>query len=324
MPGLHGQDAGTGTFNDLVGDVVEAPPSLKEQKKTFSIAGVETTITTEEPSWKFQPGLEYDYRFNQQKSGDLFATNVNELHFPFTITYGLSRFGVDYFHVWTDASNDVGSKRSSEINGLKAAYTQTIYKSKPLSNDEGLREFTFSFPFFFREEDRDDLTELGNKLSDINSYIVNPFVVASISWPLDMCDEERYRNLKASIAPGYRLILTDQDFANVNHPGVHGWKGFTSLLPRIDYDICNLLSIYGSGTWNHVTNFFASNNSLPPDHNNFSLATGISIKPRTRTKTKSMKEADCRPLSLSLSYQYDGFNRDFYQHSVTVGGSYKF
>jgi hypothetical protein len=325
---LGAQDAGIGTFNDLVGEAIETPPPTisKKTEETYMLAGVKTTVikTTTEPVFYLQPGVEYDYRFNQQKIGDHFGTDINEGHSSFTLISGPTRFLVEYFHVWTDASNNALLRRTSDINGIKVSITETIFHSAPQDISKVGKDIIFSLPFFFRKEDLDSLTSTGRQISDTASYTLNPFFIFSVSWPLDKDDKDRYRNLKLSFSPGYRLTISDKNFTNVRLSDVHGWKGNTSLLPRIDYDVCNLVSVFGSVTWNHFTNFHSSDSSPGPDPNYLSLATGISVKPKTRDKTGTMTEADCRPLTVSLSYQYDGFTRDFYQHSVTLNGSYKF
>jgi len=323
---LDAQDVGIGTFNDLVGQAIESPPafvSVTEMVPSYSLTGVRTMVprTTTEPVSYLLPGVEYDYRFNQQKIGDRFETNINEWHSPFMLSSGPTKLLVEYFHVWTDASNDEMLSKTSDINGIKASITETIFQNKPQNTSEVGKNIVFSLPFFFKNEDLDALTATGSRISNTDSYTLNPFLTFSLSWPLDKNDKDRYRNLKLSLSPGYRLTFSDKNFTNINLPSVHGWKANTSLLPRIDYDICNLVSIYGSVTWNHYTNFHSSDSSPAPDPNYFSLATGISVKPKIREKKT---EADSRPLTFSVSYQYDGFNRDFYQHSLTVNVTYKF
>jgi hypothetical protein len=315
---LDAQDAGIGTFNDLVGEAIQSPPAPVLQPKLIrTLEGGKAEILEAAPSQNLQPGFEYDYRFNQQKTGDRFGTDINEAHASFMLISGLTKFLVEYFHVWTDASNDETLRKTSQVNGIKASITETIFQNKP-QKSQVAKSVVFSLPFFLRSEDLDALSATARRISNIDSYTLNPFFILSVSWPLD---EDRYRNLKLSLSPGYRLTFSDKNFTNINLPGVHGWKGNTSLLPRIDYDICNLVSIYGSATWNHYTNFYSSDSSSAPDPNYFSLATGISVKPKIR---EEKTEAESRRLTLSLSYQYDGFNRDFYQHSITLNATYKF
>src|SRR5437870_3472055 len=78
---VRGQDAGIGTFNDLVGQALESAPTPKPEEETISTAGFNgkttTSTTTAAATFNYQPGLEYDYRFNQQETGDHFSTDIN-------------------------------------------------------------------------------------------------------------------------------------------------------------------------------------------------------------------------------------------------------
>jgi hypothetical protein len=328
---VHAQDTGIGTFNDLVGQAIESAPTPAPVAKIVYTAAFDggkstTTTTTAAPSLSYQPGLEYDYKFNQQNIGDRFSTNINEAHASFSIFYGPTKLLAEYFHVWLDASNDARLKRTSDADGIKLSLTEAIFHDAPKDTSKIARDVVFSLPFSFKEENLDALTSSGRRISDIDSYTLNPLVVFSASWALDKDDKERYRNLKLSLSPGFRLLLSDKDFTNVNLPNVRGWKGTFNLLPRVDYDITKTVSVNGSFTWTHYTNYYSSDSALAPDSNTFALAAGIVVKPKIfeKEKTKEKTETATRPLALSLSYQYDGFNRDFYQHSLTLVATYKF
>jgi hypothetical protein len=65
---VRGQDAGIGTFNDLVGQALESATTPAPEAK-ITAAGFTTTTAA---IFRYQPGLEYDYRFNQQQTGDHF------------------------------------------------------------------------------------------------------------------------------------------------------------------------------------------------------------------------------------------------------------
>src|SRR4029453_1905698 len=229
---LDAQDAGIGTFTDLSGEAIQSPPPPVLQPKPIrTLEGGKAEILEAAPHQKLQPGFEYDYRFNQQKTGDRFGTDINETHASFMMISGSTRFLVEYFHVWTDASNDEMLSKTSEINGIKASITETIFQNKPEENTSKVgKNVVFSLPFFFRSEDLDALTATGRRISNTDSYTLNPFFTFSVSWPLD--EDSKERNLKLSLSPGYRLTFSDRNFTNVNLPSVQGWKGNTSLLPR--------------------------------------------------------------------------------------------
>ena len=328
---LSAQEAGIGSFNDLVGQVIinapTPPPIPQPAPLTFTREGkpVVPEPSPPPPAFTIVPavGLEYDYRFNQQRTGDRFETNINEAHALFALTVNSTLFLVEYAHIWTDASNDAHLTRSSDGNAVKAQVTQPIFTIA--AKDKGpTTTLSLTLPFIFKADTLDEPNPAGRRTSDIDSYTLNPFFLAAASWPLQKEKEEPGRSLKLSLAPGYRLAVSDKDFTNVMQPSLHGWKGTFSLLPRVDWDVTQLVSIYGSVTWNHLTNFSLSNHSPPPDADSFALATGITIKPKILKETKERKDAQCRPLALLLSYQYDGFNRDFYQHSLTVRVFYTF
>src|SRR4029453_1757793 len=208
IPELDAQDVGIGTFNDLVGQAIEsAPGPVIQPPPSYSLEGGKLIEPIAAPTQNLQPGFEYDYRFNQQKTGDRFGTDINEAHASFMLISGLTKFLVEYFHVWTDASNDETLRKTSQVNGIKASITETIFQNKP-QKSQVAKSVVFSLPFFLRSEDLDALSATARRISNIDSYTLNPFFILSVSWPLD---EDRYRNLKLSLSPGYRLTFSDKN-----------------------------------------------------------------------------------------------------------------
>jgi hypothetical protein len=337
---MHAQDFGAQTFNDLVGQAIVNPPrpeaTLAPTPVPFRIEKLESgkavliaASPSPSPNKVFsQPtvALEYDYRFNQQKILDRFATDVNEAHSSFSFKAGLTKFQLEYFHLWLNATNDASLKKSDDADVLKVAVTQNLFTSTPKDpNKDITEEVIFSVPIFFREDNLDALTSVGRQVSDIDSLTTNPFLLLSLSRAIDEPkpkeDPTPHRKVKLSIAPGYRYSRSETDYTNVNLPNVHGWKAQSNLLGRIDYDATESISVNGAVTWSHYTNFYSSDSALTPDRDIFSLAGGIVYKPKICPKNGPGKT---RPLILGATYQYDGFNRDFYQHSLTLVGSYTF
>ena len=339
---LRAQDAGFGTFNDAVSQTIEAPSGTPTpppavvvpvprgarqlnltpgEELTFNANGdrivTQPTPTPAPPERQFIPGLEYDYRFSQQKTGDQFSTDVNELHFPVTFVEGTAQISLEYFHFWTDAEGNGGLTRSSDGDGMKLTVTKTLI-SIPATGKKPTWDILVSLPFYFKSEDLDALTANGRRESTTHTYQLTPFSVIKASWTLD---KDKYRKVILSLAPGYNISWSDKDFTNVHQPGAHGWKGTARLLPRLDYAITNEFWVYGSFTWNHLTNFYASDSGVP-DRDTFSFAASLSYKPKICKA--GVEEKNCHPFALSLTYQYDGLNDDFYQHSVTLVATYTF
>jgi len=334
---MHAQDFGAQTFNDLVGQAIVNPPRSQATPAPtpvrFPIESGRAMLVAASPSPSpnklfSQPtvGLEYDYRFNQQKILDRFATDVNEAHSSFSFKTGLTKFQLEYFHLWLNATNDASLKKSDDADVLKVAVTQSLFKSPTKDpNKDITEELVFSLPIFLREDNLDALTSDGRRISDIDSLTTNPFLLLSFERAIDKPkakdDPTPHRKAKLSIAPGYRYSTSETNYTNVNLSNVHGWKAQSNLLARVDYDATESLSMNGAVTWSHYTNFYSSDSSPTPDRDIFSLAAGIVYKP----KICPLKGPDMsRPLILGVSYQYDGFNRDFYQHSLTLVGSYTF
>jgi hypothetical protein len=330
---LHAQDVGSQTFNDLVGQAIQNPPGPQPAPVpapiTLRIQGLEggkEVVPGPSPSPapnKFfsEPtlGVEYDYRFNQQKTGDRFATDVNEVHSFFSFNLSLTKLQLEYFHLWLNASNDASLRRTGDADVLKIGVTQTISTTAAKDpNKDVTKTILFLIPFFFREDNVEALTSTGRQISEIDSFTVVPLVIFSVSRAVDEPkpaeDKTPHRTVKLSLAPGYRLTLSDKDYTNIELPDVHGWKGQSNLLLRIDYDLTASTGVNGSVTWNHLTNFYSSDSATVPDRDTFALAGGITYKSKLFEK----------PLALSATYQYDGFNRDFYQHSLTLVATYTF
>lgn len=278
------------------------------------------------PTIYYTPGLEYDYKFNKQKTGDRFATDTSELHASFGWSRSPTKVLVEYFHIWSDASNDSMAHKRSDADGMKASLTQTLFHDAPIDTSKVGRDIYFSLPFSFKADDTTGTSPFGRQSSATDSYTFNPLFVFAVSCPLDQDDPERFRNLKFSLSPGYRLVLTNKEITSGNAPNVDGSKGFFGLLPRIDYDLTKLVSLNASVGWNHLTNFYSSDGAPRPDPNGLSFAGGMVVRPKVieRDKTPNGSEAEARALSFSLTYQYDGVNRDNYQHAVTFLTTFRF
>ena len=83
----------------------------------------------------------------------------------------------------------------------------------------------------------------------------------------------------------------------------------------------NKWKIGGSVTWNHITNFYSSTVAPRPDDNFWALAGSIVYNVLTFKDSSGNYQPK---FAMELDYEYDGFNRDFYQHSVTIVGRYRF
>jgi hypothetical protein len=321
------QNEGIGTFSDLVGQALQAsaqPAPTPKQTITYGInrAGErETFITTEAPPLFSAPavGLEYDYRRNQQKPPGGLTIDVNEAHSPFSFRLASTSFAFEYVHIWSEGSNDIGGKQSIDSNGVKVTLTQ------PIGN-----YLVFSLPLFYRNDDGDAVVSTGPQTFGMDMFAMNPFMVVSV--PLAIAKDchgqvkpAKEQPITLSVSPGYRLGVTEKNDIQPVSPDVDGWTGTFFLLLGAEYaakekDGYSKWKISGTATWNHLTNFYSSKLGPRPDDNGFGLGatffynfcpfpSGDTRQPRWATK---------------IGYQYDGFNRDYYQHSVTVAGTYRF
>jgi hypothetical protein len=320
---LHAQDVGSQTFNDLVGQAIQNPPGPQptpvSAPSTLSVQALKgarelvpgPSPPPTSPKLFSEPtlGVEYDYRFNQQKTGDRFATDVNEVHSFFSFNLSLTKLQLEYFHLWLDASNDASLTRTGDADVLKIGVTQTISRIEAQDpNKDVTKTILFLVPFFLRKDNVDALTSTGRQISEMDSFTVVPLLIFSVSRAVDK------PKAAGDTTPHRTVTLSDKDYTNIELPEVHGWKGQFNLLLRIDYDLTASIGVNGSVTWNHLTNFYSSDFATVPDRNTFALAGGIIYRSKLFEK----------PLALSATYQYDGFNRDFYQHSLTLVATYTF
>jgi hypothetical protein len=316
---MNAQNEGLGTLSELVEETLDTQPTPAPTPppNLYGFAGAKGLIGAEAQKKQFftgpTPGFEFDYRFNQQKTGLLIGTNFYEMRPSFGITAGgFAELTLEYYHIWSDGSNDVGLKQKGEQNGLKPTVEVKL-------NDH----VTLSFPFAFGENDIDTHSAMATTRTRTQSFATNPFVVLSKTWKTNGEILKKRTLLKLSLVPAWRLGVTDKEFTNVDLPDIHGWKGTASLLGRAEYGITDALTLNGSVTYSRLTHFHSSDGAPWPDPNTFTLATGVKYKPLFLNKRKPNGEPD-QPLLLALSYQYDGFNRDAYQHSITIRATYTF
>jgi hypothetical protein len=83
-------------------------------------------------------------------------------------------------------------------------------------------------------------------------------------------------------------------------------------------DGTNRWIVSGTTTWSHLARFYSSKGGPRPDDNGFGLGASL-------THVFLLSDDTHQPrLVGKIAYQYDGFNNDFYQHSVTIVGTYRF
>jgi hypothetical protein len=78
----------------------------------------------------------------------------------------LTALSLDYFHVWSDGSNDAGVSQTSDANGVKATFQRTIGD-----------HWIFALPFVFQETNASGSSLMGPNSSTADSYLLYPFVV---------------------------------------------------------------------------------------------------------------------------------------------------
>jgi hypothetical protein len=322
------QNEGIGTFSDLVGQALQVsaqpqptPVVTESLRMNFATGEKETVFAEKAPPLFSAPviGFEYDYRRNQQKAPDGLTIDVNEAHSSFSFRLSSTNLAFEYVHIWLEGSNDVGGKQSIDSNGVKATLTQ------PIGN-----YLIFSLPLFYKNGDGDAVTSTGPQTFGMDTFVMYPFMVVSV--PLAIMKDShgqpepaKQQPLTLSMSPGYRLGITEQNNIHPVSPDVDGWTGTFSLLVGAEYgpkdkDGYSEWNISGNATWSHLTNFYSSKPSLRPDDNGFALAATFVFNfcPFDSNGTKQPR------WTAKVGYQYDGFNRDQYQHSVTVGGTYRF
>jgi hypothetical protein len=306
----HAQNIGIGTFNDLVGKTLEQaeqapsptpPPEEMFATREFRQAAVETTPCPV-PFFSATATWEYDYRLIQRTDVQGLRLDVNEAHTSFGFTLAsTTALSLDYFHVWSDGSNDAGVNQTSDANGIKATFQRKIGD-----------HWIFALPFVFQETNAGGSSILGPNSFTADSYLLYPFVV--FKTPLTMIS----KSLTFSVSSGYRVAVTNTANIHPIGPDIDGWNGTFSALARLDYVLNQTVRLTGSTTWNHLTNFDFPKETPRPDDNAFALAAGAAF-------SFGHAPGPCPQgprFILTISYQYDGFNRDFYSHSFTAVGIY--
>jgi hypothetical protein len=319
---LHAQDEGLGSFTDLVNDVQDTvatatptpPPIIMTQQRTADGKSLTTTAAAEPDFFSSRrPSFAFEYRFKQDKTGALFGVNAFETRPGFGITLGgFTDLKLEYVHVWFDGDNDAGATKSADENGIKLL---TNVRVIPDTLD-------LSFPFSYSERNTDtrDVTALTSTRTEF--FATNPFV--SLARTIDASGKP----LKLIIVSGVRFGASDRDYTNTPASNVRMWLVTTNLQLRAEYGVIpcagsktSLLTVIGSGTWSHVARYYSSDNSPLLAANSFGLAAGARLRPVTG---KDANGKPAQPFSLSLNYQYDGFNRESYQHAVNFTISYTF
>src|SRR5438094_5793043 len=119
------QNEGLGTLSELVEETLDTQPTPTATpappSNLYGFAEAKAMISAEAQKKQFftgpTPGFEFDYRFKQQKTGLLIGTNSYEMRPSFGITAsGFAEVTLEYYHIWTDGSNDAGLKQTGEQN----------------------------------------------------------------------------------------------------------------------------------------------------------------------------------------------------------------
>src|SRR5437867_2024394 len=196
-------------------------------------------------------GWEYDDRIIQRTDIQGLRFDVNEAHASFNFTLAsTTTLSVDYFHVWSDGSNDAGVSQTSDANGVRAIFQQTIGD-----------HLIFALPFVFQEENAAGSTVIGPNSSTADSYVFNPFVL--FKTPLKITKQP----LIFSASSGYRLVVINTRDIHPIAPDIDGWNGTFSALARLDYILNKNVDLSGSATWSHLTHFYLSKVAPRPDDN---------------------------------------------------------
>jgi hypothetical protein len=317
------QNEGIGTFSELVGEALQDRPQPQPSPvlvpvRTFT--GQKELVPVSQPQPIFsQPtlALEYDYRRNQQKTLNGFTTDVNEAHSTFSFVLVSTKFAFDYVHIWSDGSNDSGGNQCVTSNGIKITGTRPIGKY-----------LLFSLPVFYRNGDGDAVSSTGPQTFGTDTFVVNPLLIFTMKPGIlknaqGEAKPAESQPLALSLSSGYRFNATQKNDIQPMSPNINGRGGTFSLLVQADYGPKtttgeNKWMISGTATWNHLSNFYSSTPSPRPDDNGFGL--GAMFTYNFLTLEHSIQPR----LTVKVGYQYDGFNEDFYQHSATVIGTYRF
>jgi hypothetical protein len=307
----HAQNVGIGTFSDLVGKTLEQAPSPTPQpesvivRREFGKPVVEVSACPIPFFSAPTAGWEYDYRIIQRTDVQGLRFDVNEAHASFNFTLAsTTTVSLDYFHVWSDGSNDASVSQTSDANGVRAIFQRTIGD-----------HLIFALPFVFQEENAAGSSVIGPNSSTADTYVFNPFVL--FKTPLKITKQP----LIFSMSSGYRVVVINNGDIHPIAPDIDGWNGTFSALARLDYIPNKNVDLSGSATWSHLTHFYLSTVAPRPDDNTFAL--GASATFSFGQKPAPCPQGQSRPrFTLTISYQYDGFNRDYYSHSFTAVGSY--
>jgi hypothetical protein len=305
------QNVGIGTFNDLVGKTLEQAPSPTPPPEAIMEFGIAAAEATPCPVPFFSAptaGWEYDYRLIQRTDVQGLRLDVNEAHTSFGFTLAsATALSFDYFHAWSDGSNDAGVSQTSDANGIKATFQRTIGK-----------HWILALPVVFQETNAGGSTLLGPNSFTADSYLLYPFIV--FKTPLKITTQP----LLFSLSSGYRAVVTNTADIHPIAPDINGWNGTFGALARLDYVLNKTVRLSGSATWNHLTNFDFPKVTPRPDDNAFALAAGAVFSFGHVSAPCPQGQPTSPRFTFTVSYQYDGFNRDFYSHSFTAAGSYSF
>ncbi len=306
----HAQNVGIGTFSDLVGKTLEQAPSPTAPPESIIVTRDGKTVVEAVPCpipFFSAPtvGWEYDHRIIQRTDIQGLRFNVNEAHASFNFTLAsTTTLSLDYFHVWSDGSNDAGVSQTGDANGVRAIFQQTVGDY-----------LIFALPFVFQEENDVGKSVIGPNSSTADSYVFNPFVL--FKTPLKITKQP----LMFSASSGYRVVVINTGDIHPIASDINGWNGTFSALARLDYGLNKNVRLSGSATWSHLTNFYLSKVAQRPDDNTFALGTSATFSFGHKPAPCPQGQPSPR-FTLTISYQYDGFNRDYYSHSVTAVGSY--
>jgi hypothetical protein len=308
----HAQNVGIGTLSDLVGKTLEQAPSPTPPPEMITVTrgfGKEVVEVSCPIPFFSAPtaGWEYDYRIIQRTDIQGLRFDINEAHASFSFMLAsTTTLSLDYFHVWSDGSNDSGTSLTGDANGVRAILVRPFNE-----------HFIFTLPFVFQEENDVGRSVIGPNSSTADSYVFNPLLL--FTTPLKMTNLP----LIFTASSAYRVVILNNGDIHPIAPDVNGWNGTFSALARLDYVLNKNVTLTGSATWNHLTNFYLSTVTQRPDDNSFALSPSATFNFGQKPAPCPQGQPSPR-FTLTVSYQYDGFNRDYYSHSFTAVGSYSF
>src|SRR6516164_7489442 len=174
-----------------------------------------------------------------------------------------------------DGSNDRGASQTGDANGVRAILQRTIGE-----------HLIFVLPFVFQEDNDVGRSVIGSNSLTADSFVLDPFVLFQTPFKITELP------LMFFVSSGYRVVVVNNGDIQPIAPDVNGWNGTFGALARLDYGLNKNVSLSGSATWSHLTNFYLSKVAQRPDDNTFALGTSAT------------------------------FIRDYYSHSFTAVGSY--